>query len=78
MDRHYLTVKGNGREVGLVKLVSFANQWEVELTLGQDLCCFFASILVEKKQIQNEIAAINSAEIVEFLLRTIIKSIFDK
>ena len=77
MAQHLWSEKEIEMEVMLVKLGQHSDQL-FDLKIGLNLYYFFVSILVEKKQIQNEIAAINSAEIVEFLLRTIIKSIFDK
>ena len=52
-------------EVMLVKLGQSSDQL-VDLKVDLNLCYFFVSILVEKKQIQNEIVEISFVEIFEF------------
>ena len=65
MAQHLWFEKEIEMEVMLVKLGQSSDQL-VDLKVDLNLCYFFVSILVEKKQIQNEIVEISFVEIFEF------------
>ena len=74
MAQHLWFEKEIEMEVMLVKLGQSSDQL-VDLKVDLNLCYFFVSILVEKKQIQNEIVEISFVEIFEFLPETEILSL---
>ena len=65
MAQHLWFEKEIEMEVMLVKLGQHSDQL-FDLKIGLNLYYFFVSILVEKKQIQNEIVEISFVEIFEF------------